>query len=87
MSEELKVWLNHYVVDAILSPAGAKVVGLISAAGNLAYWVQDNINFIAALSGIAVTWLVYLGSEKKRKLEMKLIEKQLRDQGQDNDNS
>jgi hypothetical protein len=83
MKEELKAWLSHYVMDAILSPAGAKVVGLISAVGNLAYWVQDNINFIAAVSGIAVTWLVYLGSEKKRKLEMQLIQKQLDEQDGD----
>ena len=79
MKEELKAWLGHYVVDAVLSPAGAKIVGLLSAIGNAAFWVQDNINFIAAVSGIVITWLVYRGSEKKRKLEMRLIQKQIDD--------
>lgn len=77
MTSDLKVWLNQYVMDAILSPAGAKIVGLLSVLGNGFVWAVDNPNLIAAMSGIVVTWLVYIGSEKKRKLEMKVLQMHL----------
>jgi len=77
MKEELREWLSHYVTDAVLSPVGVKIVSLVLAGGNLALWVRDNINFIAALVSIIISILVYIGSKKKRELEMKLIQKQL----------
>ena len=77
MIESLKSWLTHNVLDNTLSPIGAVIVSLVSAAGNTAYWLHDNINFIAAVSGIVISWLVYRGSQEKRELEIKLMKKKL----------
>lgn len=74
MTEDLKTWLHQSAVDAILSPTGVKIVGLISALGNAALWVKDNANIIAAVSGILIPWLLYRASVKKTKLEMAILE-------------
>lgn len=76
MKEESKVWLTQYVTDVTASPVGAKIVGLGFAASNVALWAFDNINFIAAVSGLVITWLMFRGQEKKRKLEMEILEQE-----------
>jgi hypothetical protein len=73
----MKNVLRAAVSGAISNPEAVKVVGVMGAAGNFMLWLADNANILVAVSTLIITWLMFMLTSRKLRLETEIARRKL----------